>query len=207
MEQREAKRSKVPKSNIVCKFFLEAIKNKVYGLKWQCPNGDDCHYKHCLPKDFVIKSLNKDNQEDMTFDEFHDLEEKIDAERERVALNGTKVTEYTLADWLEKRKIEKEKSYGHKKLELLKKLKTGRELFNTNKDDFKDDENADDDVYIREDNQLEDETQNLQAQLWGKEEATVKEDVKVDENLFNAEDVGDLDDVNLEDDDDIKEEN
>lgn len=207
MEQREAKRSKVPKSNIVCKFFLEAIKNKVYGLKWQCPNGDDCHYKHCLPKDFVIKSLNKDNQEDMTFEEFHDLEEKIDAERERVALNGTKVTEFTLADWLEKRKIEKEKSYGHKKLELLKKLKTGRELFNTNKDDFKDDENADDDVYIREDNQLEDETQNLQAQLWGKEEATVKEDVKVDENLFNAEDVGDLDDVNLEEDDDIKEEN
>eukprot|EP00340_Litonotus_pictus_P010213 CAMPEP_0170514956 /NCGR_PEP_ID=MMETSP0209-20121228/1447_1 /TAXON_ID=665100 ORGANISM="Litonotus pictus, Strain P1" /NCGR_SAMPLE_ID=MMETSP0209 /ASSEMBLY_ACC=CAM_ASM_000301 /LENGTH=373 /DNA_ID=CAMNT_0010799231 /DNA_START=1 /DNA_END=1122 /DNA_ORIENTATION=- len=200
MEQREAKRAKLPKTDIVCKFFLEAIKTRVYGFKWQCPNGDDCHYKHCLPKDYVIKSLKGQIQEEMTFEEFHDLEEKIDVERERVAENGTKVTEKSLAEWIERRIREKEK-YGtgqKKKEDLLKKLKTGKELFINNKDGFKDDENADEDVYENEGNELEEETKNLQDQLWGKEtKEEDKDKVKVDEDLFKEE--GNLDDVDLDD--------
>ena len=191
MEQRELKRSKMPKTDIVCKFFLEAIKSKIYGYKWQCPNGDECHYKHCLPKEYIIKSLKGQIQDDMTFEEFHDLEEKVDAERARVAENGTKVTEKTLAEWIEKRKKEKDKTVDKKKLELLKKLKTGKELFMNNNEEFKDDENADDDVYENQGNQLEDETKNLQNQLWG------KEDVKIDTDLFKDE--GNLDEINFED--------
>ncbi len=199
MEQREAKRSKMPQTDIVCKYFLDAVKNKVYGYKWQCINGDDCHYKHCLPKDYVIKSLQAKSEEDMTLDEFHDLEEKIDAERERISTNGTKVTEKTLFQWLERRKKEKELDPSvSKKLEMLKKLKTGRELFNDNKDVYKDDENADDDVYVNQGNDFEDDTKHLQDQLWGKEEV----DVKVDTDLFKEE--GNLDDVDLEE--EIKEE-
>lgn len=197
MEQRELKRSKLPKTEIVCKFFLDAIKKKVYGWKWECPNGDECHYRHCLPKDYVIKSLQGNMQEEMTFEEFHDLEEKIDAERDRVAINGTKVTEKTLAEWLDKRKKEKEKSGGVKKIDLLKKLKTGRELFTDNTNIYKDDDNADDDVYENEGNQLEDETKNLQDVLWGKNE----ENVKVDEDLFKEGD-DNLDDIDLNDEED-----
>jgi hypothetical protein len=205
MEERESKRSKLPKTDIVCKFFLDSIKNKVYGWKWQCPNGDDCHYKHCLPKDYVIKSLRSDNQEEMTFEEFHDLEEKIDAERERVAETGTKVTEKTLKEWNEKRKREKEKLGGVKKNnDLLKKLKTGRELWTTSNTEFQDDENADDEVYKNEDNQLDEETKTLQDQLWGKDEDKKEENneetVKVDEDLFK-DDLDDLDNVDVEEDD------
>jgi len=209
MEQIESKRSKLPKTDIVCKFFLSSIKDKTYGYKWQCPNGDECHYKHCLPKDFIIKKMQGIGaQEEMTFEEFHDLEEKIDLERERVSLNGTKVTEKTLAIWLEKRKKEKMSDVGHKKRdEMMKLLKTGRELFSTNKETFKDDENADDEVYENQNNEFEEETQSLQNQLWSNK----SEEVKVDENLFKNEDLDaineiDLDDENEEENNENKEE-
>ena len=191
MEQREAKRSKLPKTEIVCKFFLDAVKKKVYGYKWNCPNGDDCHYRHCLPKDYVIKTLKAQTEEEMTIEEFHDLEEKIDAERARLAENGTKVTEKTFQEWKEKKLKEKEKENNltkDKKSELLKKLKTGRELFNTNKDEYKDDENADDDVYENQDNNLEDEDNKEKG---------------FDKNLFKEE--GNIDEVNFDDQDEEEE--
>ena len=52
-EQKEKKRGKVP-SNIVCKYFLDAVKKKQYGWKWECPNGDDCHYRHSLPEGYIL---------------------------------------------------------------------------------------------------------------------------------------------------------
>lgn len=205
MEQIESKRSKLPKTDIVCKFFLQSIKDKTYGYKWQCPNGDECHYKHCLPKDFIIKKMQGlgGAQEEMTFEEFHDLEEKIDIERERVSLNGTKVTEKTLAIWLEKRKKEKMSDMSQKKKEeMFKMLKTGRELFSTNKDTFKDDENADEDVYVNQNNEFEEETQNLQNQLWSN-----KEEVNVDENLFKNEDLDAINEIDLDDENEDNKEN
>ena len=190
MEQREAKRSKMPKTDIVCKYFLDAVKIRIYGYKWQCPNGDECHYKHCLPKDYIIKTLQEKTEEEMTIEEFHDLEEKIDVERERLSLTGTKLTDKTFMQWKDRRLKEKEKTLGYdKKAELLKKLKTGRELFIQNNDAYIDDENADDDVYENQNNELEEETRALQQELWNTE-------VKVDTELFKEE--GDLDEVNLE---------
>lgn len=196
MEQREAKRSKMPKTDIVCKFFLDAVKNKVYGYKWHCPNGDDCHYRHCLPKDYVIQTLQGKIQEEMTIEEFQDLEEKIDQERERLAVNGTKVTEKVFLEWKEKREKSKH-TIVNKKADLIKKLKTGKELFMTGLE-IQDDENADDEVYVNQCNQLEEETKNIQSELWGNKEENTDQ-VKVDTELFKDE--GNLDDVELEDED------
>jgi hypothetical protein len=89
-EEKEKKRSKMPQSNIVCKFFLDAVMKKVYGWKWECPNGEDCHYKHYLPKGYILATKEK-TQEDMTMDEYYNLEEQIDEERERIGKNGTPV--------------------------------------------------------------------------------------------------------------------
>lgn len=225
MEQRELKRSKMPKTEIVCKYFLDAVKTKSYGYKWNCPNGDECHYRHCLPKDYVIKTLQSKVQEDMTIDEYQDMEEKIDEERVRLARGGTKLDENTFKAWKEKKLKEKEKELqtvgGKKKnnMELLKKLKTGRQLFNDNNNVYNDDANADDDIYENQCNQLEEETKNLQDELWGKNEDNENDNdnnkltneinnkveqnkdnlnVKVDENLFqDVED--DLDNIDLED--------
>ena len=209
MEAKEAKRSKMPKTDIVCKFFLDAVKTKVYGFKWQCPNGDECHYKHCLPKDFVIKSLQAKTQEEMTLDEYQDLEETIDEERTRLAINGTKVNEKTFFEWKERKAKNKDviTTTGKKNnMELMKKLKTGRQLFSDNKDIFQDDVNADDDVYENECNELLEETKNLQDELWGKNEKKEDEektDVKVNEDLFQ--DNGDLEDIDLEEEEKIDE--
>jgi len=156
-EEKEKKRSKLCASNIVCKFFLEAVRRKVYGWKWECPNGDECHYKHFLPKGFVI-TTNKDKmQEEMTIEDYVNLEEGIDAERERVSKTGTPVNNDTFLEWKKKRdefrKQNKEADEKKKKSAL-----TGVQLFKKQSDLFKDDDNAADDVIREEDNQLEDDT-------------------------------------------------
>jgi hypothetical protein len=51
-------------TDIVCKFFLDAIENQKYGWFWVCENGDNCKYRHMLPPGFVLKKkvLNFDDR-------------------------------------------------------------------------------------------------------------------------------------------------
>jgi hypothetical protein len=44
----------LPPTTIVCKFFLDAIEKSLYGWFWQCPNGENCHYRHALPPGFLF---------------------------------------------------------------------------------------------------------------------------------------------------------
>lgn len=32
-------------TNIICKFFLDAVEKRQYGWFWKCPNGADCKYR------------------------------------------------------------------------------------------------------------------------------------------------------------------
>ncbi|XP_076343190.1 zinc finger CCCH domain-containing protein 15-like isoform X2 [Tachypleus tridentatus] len=51
-------------TNIICKYFLEALENNKYSWFWDCPNGGDkCHYQHTLPPCFVLNKDKKKNQE------------------------------------------------------------------------------------------------------------------------------------------------
>ncbi len=43
----------------MCKFFIQAIETEKYGWFWECPNGENCHYRHALPPGFVLKSQKK----------------------------------------------------------------------------------------------------------------------------------------------------
>jgi Zinc finger C-x8-C-x5-C-x3-H type (and similar) len=44
-------------TEIVCKYFLDAIEKEIYGWFWTCPNGGSaCKYRHALPAGFVYKS-------------------------------------------------------------------------------------------------------------------------------------------------------
>jgi hypothetical protein len=43
-------------TEIVCKFFIDAVEKRQYGWFWQCPNGKDCKYRHALPPGYVLKS-------------------------------------------------------------------------------------------------------------------------------------------------------
>ena len=46
-------------TDIVCKFFVEAIELQKFGWFWECPNGENCQYRHALPPGFVLKSQKK----------------------------------------------------------------------------------------------------------------------------------------------------
>lgn len=43
----------------MCKYFIQAIETEKYGWFWECPNGENCHYRHALPPGFVLKSQKK----------------------------------------------------------------------------------------------------------------------------------------------------
>uniref|UniRef100_A0AAR2IJ57 Zinc finger CCCH domain-containing protein 15 n=1 Tax=Pygocentrus nattereri TaxID=42514 RepID=A0AAR2IJ57_PYGNA len=62
----EAEKKKA-KTQIVCKYFLDAIENNKYGWFWVCPGGgDSCMYRHALPVGFVLKKDKKkeENEEE-----------------------------------------------------------------------------------------------------------------------------------------------
>lgn len=135
---------------------MDAVIKKVYGWKWECPNGDDCHYKHCLPKNFVIPTGKDKMQEEMSIEEYMDLEEQIDAERERVSKDGKPVNDATFKEWKEKRDEFRRKQKEDE--ESKKKALTGLQLFRKQANLFKDDENAGtEQIKVDEDNQLEEE--------------------------------------------------
>ena len=217
-EQKEKKRTKVP-SNIVCKFLLDAVKKKQYGWKWECPNGDECHYRHSLPEGYILVTA-KEKQEDMTSEEYMNLEAQIDEERARISANGTKVDEKSFLEWKKKRdefrKLEDaERIEQEKKLHQKSKL-TGVQLFKKQAELFKDDEDAQD---LKEEQEREkkerekeegivgpDNDQVTKGVLEGEEKKDVEEDaekleeemkdVKINEDLFKEdENLDELDDI------------
>lgn len=215
-EEKEKKRGKPCQSNIVCKFFLDAVKKKVYGWKWECPNGDNCHYKHYLPKGYIMLTDKDKAQEEMTLEEYMDLEEQIDAERERIAVNGMKVNEATFKEWKRKRDEFREKAKEEKEKDNLKSKYTGVQLFKNQSELFKDDENAEDVKLDEIENNNLDEMNNEgenkdNNQESKKEEEDVKEvgegikDVKINEELFKDEENLDELDKIIDDEEDVKE--
>ncbi|ESO10653.1 hypothetical protein HELRODRAFT_72073 [Helobdella robusta] len=141
-----------PRTEIICKYFLEAVETSKYGWFWSCPNGENCIYRHALPPGFVLK---KDQKKEDKGDQIS-LEDLI--EKERAALTSQNLTRVTLESflkWKEKKRLQKIQTA----LAATEKKKTnfaagklfgisGRELFEFNPDLVRgDDEEADDEVY------------------------------------------------------------
>ncbi|OZC07641.1 hypothetical protein X798_05358 [Onchocerca flexuosa] len=75
----EHDRKKPNQTDIVCKYFLEAVENSKYGWFWECPNGDSCIYRHALPPGYVLKKDRKKLEEHKRLNEIT-LEELIEKE-------------------------------------------------------------------------------------------------------------------------------
>ncbi|XP_014248418.1 zinc finger CCCH domain-containing protein 15 homolog [Cimex lectularius] len=125
-----------PTTDIVCKYFLDAVEHNNYGWFWNCPNGENCIYRHALPPGYVLK---KNKKKDDKKDEIS-LEDLI--ERERASLASKQFTKITLESFLawKKRKV-KEKKDKAQRDEDKKKLDykagkssglSGREMFSFN---------------------------------------------------------------------------
>lgn len=89
-------------TEIICKFFLEAIETKKYGWFWVCPNGgNNCQYRHALPPGYVLKSQMKAMMED----QLSKLLPEDNIEEERIKLNSsTPMTREIFEEWKSKKR-------------------------------------------------------------------------------------------------------
>ncbi|XP_068920615.1 LOW QUALITY PROTEIN: zinc finger CCCH domain-containing protein 15 [Petaurus breviceps papuanus] len=149
----EAEKKK-PKTQIVCKHFLDAIENNKYGWFWVCPGGgDNCMYRHALPPGFVLK---KDKKKEEKEDEIS-LEDLIERERSALGPNVTKITLESFLAWKKRKRQEKidklEQDMERRKADF----KAGKALVISGREVFEfrpelvddDDEEADDTRYTQ----------------------------------------------------------
>ncbi|CAG8633721.1 1921_t:CDS:2 [Paraglomus brasilianum] len=157
-------------TDIVCKYFLEAIENQKYGWFWECPNGGkNCKYRHALPPGYVLitkaQRKEEENVETITLEEF------LETERHKLGSDLTPVTLETFTEWKKSRKSKQEAEEELKQQAKAAAYKagkaqgmSGRDLFTFNPDlvNQADDYGDDDDVfdiamYKREQEGLDDE--------------------------------------------------
>ncbi|KAJ0407864.1 hypothetical protein ATCC90586_007210 [Pythium insidiosum] len=141
-------------TDIVCKYFLDAIEKALYGWFWVCPNGGTaCKYRHALPPGYVFKSKkDRDAEKSKKVDDIS-IEEIIEQQRAKLGpTGGTPVTAETLAAY-KKEKLERKRVEEEKRLkEEAKKTggrgpMSGRALFTYDPTLFRDDADADEDRY------------------------------------------------------------
>ncbi|XP_030436024.1 zinc finger CCCH domain-containing protein 15 [Gopherus evgoodei] len=159
----EAEKKK-PKTQIVCKYFLDAIENNKYGWFWVCPGGgDNCMYRHALPPGFILKKEKKKEEKE---DEVS-LEDLIERERAALGPNITKITLESFLAW-KKRKRQEKIDKAEQDMERRKAdFKAGKALVISGREVFEfrpelvdaDDEEADDTNYIQ--GSSEDEVEDL----------------------------------------------
>ncbi|XP_070833536.1 zinc finger CCCH domain-containing protein 15 [Chaetodon trifascialis] len=151
----EAEKKKA-KTQIVCKYFLDAIENNKYGWFWVCPGGgDNCMYRHALPPGFVLK---KDKKKEEKEEEIS-LEELIENERAALGADVTRITLETFLAWKKRKrqeKVDKAREEMEKKKADFKAGKSlvvsGREVFEFRPELVDDDDaEADDTQYDGDD--------------------------------------------------------
>lgn len=128
-------------TDIVCKYFLEAVEKKQYGWFWVCPNGGkDCHYRHALPPGYVLKSQMKALLEEES--QKRPVEEEIENERAKLT-KSTPMTPELFMEWKKKKMAERDAGLAAQQAERAKNDRmSGRELFLSNASLFVDDAEA-----------------------------------------------------------------
>lgn len=127
-----ANKSKPP-TDIICKFFIEALEQNKYGWFWECPNGGkSCHYRHALPPGFVLKKDKKKAENKPVIA----MEELVEVERSKLPHDLPKLTLESFLQW-KKRKIEEKKTQLAKEdAEKKAEFKAGRNIGLSGRDMF-----------------------------------------------------------------------
>lgn len=138
-------------TDIICKFFLDAVERKLYGWFWKCPNGEDCKYRHALPPGYILKSQMKELLEEEARN-VKDIAESIEEERAKVEAR-TPITEETFRMWHKaKREARAAKRAADEEERRKKGILNGREIFMQEGFVANDDASAADD-YAREEDE------------------------------------------------------
>lgn len=153
----EEKHGAANQTDIVCKYFLDAIEKSQYGWFWTCPNGGKaCKYRHALPPGYVFKTKAERELERQDKTKAISVEEIIEQQRKKLgATGGTPVTAETLAIWKKDKAKRKADEMEVKRKEAAKKsggrglnILSGRALFSYDPSLFRDDDGADIDEYV-----------------------------------------------------------
>jgi len=196
-------------TEIVCKYFLDAVEQKLYGWFWVCPNaGDACPYRHALPQGFVLKV--KKTEEEILEDKRREEEERTPIEdqieeQRKAIITRTPVTLELFLEWRKKSQAKKiaETEEAERKKKEKKEGRTqgmsGREMFIFNPALFVDDEEAfGAEDYEADDDDLPDGPErvitvtgtSISIEMRGDEEGEEKEKEEggpIDESLFTGE--------------------
>lgn len=157
-------------TDIVCKFFLDAIEQRKYGWFWECPNGGDkCKYRHALPPGYILKrDLPKDDDDQPSIS----LEEFLETERFQIE-KKTPVTAESFAKWKQERKAKAAEEAAKQAKAREAEVKagrlghvSGRDLFTFSPDLFRDDEEAMDVDYTARDDDYQAEADEVDAELF-----------------------------------------
>ncbi|GAB0088380.1 Zinc finger CCCH domain-containing protein 15 homolog [Sergentomyia squamirostris] len=137
VDKKHGKEKRMPTTDIICKYFLDAVEKFKYGWFWECPNGEKCIYRHALPQGYVLKRDKKllDKRPEIS------LVDLIETERAALGVNQTRITLESFIAW-KKRKLEEKKEKirkdEEKKRNEFKSGKniglSGREMFSFNPD-------------------------------------------------------------------------
>ncbi|KAF8716923.1 hypothetical protein HU200_004822 [Digitaria exilis] len=183
-------------TDIVCKYFLDAVEKKQYGWFWVCPNGGkDCHYRHALPPGYVLKSQMKALLEEES--EKIAIEDEIEDQRKKTKTTTPMTTELFM-EWKRKKAEEREAGQAALKAERAKNDRmSGRELFMADASVFVDDAEAYE-VYEREEEPEANEESSKKSQDAGPSSSTSngKEVEDPDEEDIDLDDDLDIDELN-----------
>ncbi|CAG8616431.1 1100_t:CDS:2 [Diversispora eburnea] len=192
LEQVVTSKNENPKTttDIVCKYFLEAIENQKYGWFWECPNGGKlCKYRHALPPGFILKKSQKKAEEE---ENQITLEEFLETERHKLGTNLTPITLESFTKWKKNRKAKIEADEELKRASKEAAFKagkaqgmSGRDLFTFNPDLVNQAEEYDDDGDVFD----------LSGYKQNNVQEITAEGIEVKADLFAEENLDDLDDL------------
>lgn len=132
----EAER-RMPKTDIICKHFLDALEQNKYGWFWECPNGGQkCHYRHAVPPGFVLKKNKKNLDEVKSAEETLTIEDLIETERAKLGGNLARITLETFLAWKKAKIREKQDSEQKERDRKRDEFKAGRSIGLSGRDMF-----------------------------------------------------------------------
>ena len=166
-------------TTIICRHFLKAIEDGLYGWFWICPTGgDNCKYRHALPPGFVLKKKGSDKPNENV----QSLEDFIEGERRKLPDKLTPVTEDSFKAWKEKRLKETEILELKKQKDLESLIQAGKAQGLSGRQLFS---------FVPQFQTIEDENDENAIDL---SKYKQNQDDDVDEGLFDDEDLEDLED-------------
>jgi hypothetical protein len=151
IEQKMGSHNRNRPTDIICKYFLDAIEKKQFGWFWVCPGGgDECKYRHALPPGYVLQSQIKALAKEAAANK-KTIEEEIEEAR-RAVNASTPVTEAVFSAWKKRKVAAKQVAEQQKREERMKAGRlSGRELTELSGFTFEDDMDAGDtSAYVRE---------------------------------------------------------